>query len=190
MNNTNFKLCQGVDLQTTGNVTSAFSVNGENLSGVLSAELIVPTAEAFIRSIKEPIFFFLELPAQNSEDHEVYYLDNCTEKVAIAVLERFGELLANDGVARFGFGSNATDEEIYFEDYQEFSVYLRSPQKLAEKLKKLGIAEKQSYTSLWDILSDDNIGSLCPVEIDAETVFDIPDALKGAGMYIAQEEKQ
>lgn len=189
MDNTSFKLCQGVSLRTTGEVASAFSVDGENLRGVLSAELIVPAANAFIEAVGEPVFFFLELPAEDSQEYEVYYLDNCTQEVAAAVIDRFGELLANDGVSRFGFGSNATDEEIYFEDYQEFSAYLKSPQKFAEKLEKLGAKHRQSFPTLWDVLSDDNVGCLSPVELDGETVFDVPDALKSAGMYKAQEER-
>lgn len=190
MDNTEFKLCQGVSLRTTGEVVSAFDMDGENLRGVLSAELIVPAADAFIDTVDEPVFFFVELPAEDSQQYEIYYLDNCTKQVAKAVIERFGELLANDGVSRFGFGCNATDEEIYFEDYQEFSAYLKSPRKLAQKLEKLGAKRKQGFSTLWDTLSDDNVGCLSPVELDGETVFDIPQALQSAGMYKAQEEQQ
>ncbi len=190
MENTDFKLCQGVSLRTTGDAVSAFAVSGENMNGLLSAELIVPAAKAFIRTVSEPVFFFLELPCEGSEGYEVYYLDNCTKKVAYAVVERFGELLANDGLSRFGFGSNATDEEIYFEDYQEFSAYVRQPKELVQSLEKLGAQKTDGFTTLWDLLSDENVGCLSAVELDGETVFDIPDSLKGAGMYKVKEENK
>ncbi|WP_037344852.1 hypothetical protein [Ruminococcus sp. FC2018] len=183
-----FILCQGVSLRSTGQVVSAFTVQGEDVKGILSAPLILPAARAFIKSVKEPVFFFLELPAEDGESYETYYLDNCTKPVAEAIIKRFGELVANDGISRFGFGSNSTEEEIYFKDYQEFSAYLRSPQGFAAALEKLGVQEKDSFATLWQQLSDDNVGSLSPVELDGETVYDIPGALEQAGMYLSQEE--
>ena len=188
MDNTVFELCQGVSLRDTGNVSSSFCCEKESIKGVLSAELLLPAARAFIKTVNEPVFFFLELPKESGEEYETYYLDNCTKKVAYTVIERFGELLANDGVSRFGFGSNDTDEEIYFEDYQEFSAYVRDTKGLAKSLEELGVKKKNEFTTLWDLLSDDNMGCLSPVELDGETVFDIPDALAGAGMYKVKED--
>ena len=78
MDNTQFVLCQGVSLADTGDVVSAFTVKGENIEGVLSAPLVIPAAKAFIKAVKEPVFFFIELPHENSESYDTYYLDNCT----------------------------------------------------------------------------------------------------------------
>ena len=188
MNKTEFVLCQGVSLADTGDVSSAFRSSGQNIEGVLSAELIIPAAKAFISAVKEPLFFFLELPLDNSESYDTYYLDNCTREVADTIIDCYGELLANDGVSRFGFGSNSTDEEIYFRDYQEFSAYVKVPQKLAQSLEQLGARKKDEFKTLWDMMSDENTGCLTAVELEGETVFDIPQALKGAGMYKVEEE--
>ena len=57
MDKKKFVLCQGVSLADTGAVASAFSCCGENIEGVLSAELIIPAAKAFISTVKEPVFF-------------------------------------------------------------------------------------------------------------------------------------
>ena len=108
-----FVLCQGVSLRRTGKVRSAFSVQGEDVKGILSAPLILPAARAFIKVVKEPVFFFLELPDQQ-DSYRTYYLDNCTKPVAEAIIKRFGELLASDGTARFGFGSNAAEFCIFW----------------------------------------------------------------------------
>lgn len=188
MDNTQFVLCQGVSLADTGDVVSAFTVKGENIEGVLSAPLVIPAAKAFIKAVKEPVFFFIELPHENSESYDTYYLDNCTKKVAGAIIDCYGEVLANDGVSRFGFGSNATEEEIYFRDYQEFSAYVKSPQTLTKSLEQLGAQKKEKFKTLWDMMNDENPGCLTVVELDGETVFDIPDALKEAGMYKFKEE--
>lgn len=184
-----FVLCQGVSLRSTQDVKPAFLVQGNDLRGVLSAQQIIPVAEAFIEYVTEPVFFFVELAAQVQEEFETYYLDNCTKEVAMAVLKSYGELLANDGLSRFGFGSNSTDEELYFEDYQGFSAFVKDPEGFAKRLEKLGVQRRKSVKTLWDVLSDDNVGCLSAVELDGETVFDIPVLLKEAGMYRYQEEQ-
>lgn len=188
MDKTGFILCQGVSLRDTADAGSAFRCENGGIRGVLSAEMILPAAKAFIKAAQDPVFFFLELPDESGEKYGTYYLDNCTKKVAYAVIERFGELLANDGVSRFGFGSNSADEEIYFEDYQEFSAYIGDKEGFAKSLEALGAVHKEKFTTLWEVLSDDNMGCLSPVEIDGETVFDIPEVLAGAGMYKVKED--
>lgn len=182
-----FLLCQGVSAAGCEGLTSSFKISGEDISGLLSAELIADCALGFIDIIDEPVFFFLELAVEDSEDYDLYYLDNCTKEVARAVMERYGQLLVNDGLSRFGFGSNKTGEEVYFTDYQEFTMYTKKPAKAAKMLKELGLAETDEPDSIWDMLSDDNVGSLSAVESEGETVFDIPEALEDAGMYKAQQ---
>lgn len=181
-----FSLCQGVSAAGYEELNSSFKAVGEDISGLLSAELIADCALGFIDIIEEPVFFFLELPVEESDDYELYYLDNCTKEVARAVMERYGQLLVNDGISRFGFGSNKTGEEVYFTDYQEFTMYTKKTKQAAAMLKKLGLTETEKPDSIWDILSDENEGSLSAVELEGETVFDIPEALEDAGMYKAQ----
>ncbi|MBR7007585.1 MAG: hypothetical protein IKH90_03015 [Ruminococcus sp.] len=189
MDSREFILCQGVSLRSTGKVSSAFSREGGSFSGILSAQQIIPAAKAFIKDAKAPIFFFVELPKEDdSEMYDVYYLDNCTKPVAEAIIKRFGDVLVNDGISRFGFGSNSAAEEIYFTDYQEFSAYIGNAEKFAASLKKIGVEQTEKFCTLWDEMSDDNMGCLSMVEVNGETVFDIPDALKDAGMYKDRKE--
>ena len=63
-----------------------------------------------------PCFFILELPvsidrekeiAKNiiNESHmDVYYIDNCSIEECLVLLIRYGDLLVNDGLSKFGFG--------------------------------------------------------------------------------------
>ncbi len=177
-----FRLCEGVFAENTRGLESSFCVEGSNVNGLLSAELIGACAEGFIRLLDEPVFFFLELPREGSEEYDVYYLDNCTAKVALAIMKRYGVLLINDGLARFGFGSHKTDEEIYFTDFQEFCIYTKNVPGVKKLLTSLGAKQKDKPDSVWALLSDDNEGSLSSVEAEGETVFDIPIALSSEGM--------
>lgn len=178
-----FTLCQGISVNGTEDLFSQYKKTENGLTGILSREDIIPVAEAFVGSYKEPVFFFLELPKDSGEEYDVYYLDNCTTEVAKAIIKRYGQLLTDDGVSKFGFGSHADDEEIYFQEYQEFSVYSRSINRAETIMKKLGIKSTDNVDSMWDLFSDENPGCLSMVELDGETVFDIPLNLESVGMY-------
>ena len=181
-----FRLAQGVDASGTEKLRSSYSVNISGVKALLSGELILPAAKKLTELLEEPVFFFLELPQENSEEYDIYYLDNCTKQVAAAILDRYGELLAQDGVSRFGFGSHKTEEELYFGEYQELSVYAPGNSVYEEALEELGLEGLSEADSIWELLSDEEPGTLTAVEIEGETVFDLPELLKNAGIYKAE----
>lgn len=182
-----FRLCQGVSAPDSGGLKSGYKSEGNSFTGLASAELIAALAEGFIDMADDPVFFLLELPS--GEGYDVYYLDNCTKEVAHAIMERYGELLVQDGVSRFGFGSNSSEEELYFMDYQEFMMYTSKTDRAKKLLESLGIERTDKPDSMWEHFTDDDPGTLSAVELEGETVFDIPEALEEAGMYRASEEK-
>lgn len=179
-----FRLCQGVSASNADGLKSGYRSEGKSFKGLVSAELMAALAEGFIDMIDDPVFFLLELPA--GEDYDVYYLDNCTKEVAHAIMERYGELLVQDGVSRFGFGSNSSEEELYFMDYQEFMMYTPKTEAAKKLLEGLGIKQTDAPDSMWEHFTDDDPGTLSAVELEGETVFDIPEALEEAGMYKAE----
>ncbi len=73
----------------------------------------------------ERLFFILEIPTNQKEEPEpekvlhkdVYYLDGCSRKKALGILEDYGELLIQDGMSAFGFGCQETGDEIMVEKY-------------------------------------------------------------------------
>lgn len=181
-----FELCQGVSTPDAEGLKSGYKQEGDSFTGLVSAELMAQLAEGFIALADEPVFFLLELPREDSEEYDVYYLDNCTKEVARAIMKRYGELLVQDGLSRFGFGSNKSGEELYFMDYQEFMLYTPKREKAKKLLEKLGIARTEKPCSMWDSFTEERQGSLSAVELEGETVFDIPEALEEAGMYLAE----
>lgn len=182
-----FQFCQGVSAPAAKDLESGYKYEDGSFTGIISAELMAGLAEGFIELADEPVFFLLELPREDSEEYDVYYLDNCTKAVARAIMKRYGELLVQDGLSRFGFGSNKTEEELYFMDYQEFMLYTPKKDKAEMLLKKLGIPKTENPCSMWNTFTDEQQGSLSAVELEGETVFDIPDALEEAGMYLAEQ---
>ncbi len=176
-----FVVTQGLVLSDTNGVGEFF----ENIPGGYavypSAFKMKALAESFIDKISEPMFFFLELPKEGEAlKYDLYYLE-CTKPVAKAVLKRYGELLINDGVSRFGFGSHKNDEEIYFSSLQTVYIYTKREGEFEGILKSLEISndKKLSAADKFDPENDD----ITLVEIDGETVFDIAENLKDAGLY-------
>ncbi len=197
-----FKLVQGVDVDNIENVHSAYSVDENGIYAVLSAEIYKKAVAELAQRLCEPVFFFLEIPCSLEEEkqlrknkndpyhYNIYYLDNCTIPVSKAIMERYGELLTNDGVSRFGFGSHSSDEEIYCKGYQTVSVY-GDVNKFKAVFEKENIPCEAEIKTLWDVLSYENTGTCSTVEINGETVNDIAENLKSEGMYLADtaEEK-
>lgn len=197
-----FELVHGIDIKDTKDTHSAYTINKESIYATFGADIFPDAVEELVKKMDEPVFFFVEIPCSDDEEkqlrkqksdpyhYKVYYLDNCTMPVAMAILDRYGELLINDGVCRFGFGSHQTGEEIYCQDYQTVSTY-GDTDKFKAALDTLDIPQEEDLHTLWETLSDNNNGVCMSVEINGETVADIVSALEAEGMYLADtvEEK-
>lgn len=83
----------------------------------------------------EPLFFILELPVSSDREKpvapgiveelhkDVYYIDGCTREEALVLMERYGELLINDGISKFGFGCHESQDEIMLDKYNVVTIY-------------------------------------------------------------------
>lgn len=191
-----FELVQGVSADNFHKVHSAYSVNEKCFSATVSAELMYPLITDLIKQLSEPVFFFIELPCSEEEEkklrksktdpmhYNLYYLDNCTLAVAEAIMKRYGQLLINDGLCRFGFGSHSEQEEIYCLKYQVLSVY-GEQKKFKKCFEQHKIPYEDDFLTLWDTFTNEAPGVSSHVEINGETVFDIVENLKSEGMYLA-----
>lgn len=167
------------------------------IDSVLSAELIEPLLKKGVKLLPEPHFFFLEIPCTEEEEkalrkskddpthRKIYYLDGCTEPVSQAIIERYGELLINDGLTRFGFGSNSTNEEIYVLDYQQVQVYADDG-RFETLFRELGAERVGELKTVWDNFTPENVGISMAIECEGEQCSDIPVLLEKEGMYYAE----
>lgn len=195
-----FELIQGVSVTDLTGIESAYSVGEGYIDAVLSAELIRPALEALLRLLDEPHFFYLELPCDEKKENElrkskrdpmhvdVYYLDNCTREVTLAILDRYGDLLINDGLVRFGFGSHKTNDEVDVLKYQQIVVY--GGERYAAAFKGLGLPQTGELKTMWDNFTPETPGACSNVEIEGEKIYDIPDLLQDAGMYYAETREE
>lgn len=190
MENEVFQLITGVEVELGSDVISAYTEYDSGFEAVVSAEKIPQLVKSFAALLDEPVFFFLELPKnadENDSGYDVYYLDNCTVPVAKAIMKRYGELLVQDGISRFGFGSHSSNEEIYVKDYQQISIYCLDKKKTEALFGDLGIKKVDKLKTMWEGFSEDTPGISIRVDVNGENVFDIPENLKSEGMYKAQQ---
>ena len=195
-----FELIQGVSVTDLSGIVSAYCVGDGFIDAVLSAGLIRSALEELLRLLDEPHFFYLELPCSEQKEKElrrskqdpghvdVYYLDNCTREVSLAILDRYGELLINDGLVRFGFGSHKTNDEIDVLRYQQLVVY--GGEKYAAAFEKPGVPRTDKLKTMWDNFTPDTPGACSSVEIEGEKIYDLPELLSEAGMYYAETREE
>lgn len=182
-----FHLISGISLSDTGDLGEFYERTESGFWIYPSAEKMCALALGAVKELFEPMFFFLELPCQDDENaFDLYYLE-CTKPVAEAIIDRYGDLLINDGVSSFGFGSHKTGEEIYFHLFQKVYIFTENSEKYEKLFKALEITDKPANTVADNF--DPDTDDVITVELDGETVFDAAENLKSAGLYFDKKIK-
>lgn len=184
-----FHTVQGVQLDSLDGIKNGYEMEQNKdvwqFTVVASAEKIAPLLKAFVEKMPTPGYFTLELPDEDAQNYSVYYLDGCTRPVLAAVVERYGDLLINDGFVRFGFAGHDSKEELFVTDLKTVQIYTVDKDATVKMLEKLGYSLQTPLTKLWDIAGDDNRCVLSHVEVEEESIFDLPDLLEEAGIYLS-----
>ena len=114
------------EYEVTDDVTLMANVDVEKIKEVF---------QHFIVMHDEPLFFILELPVTCDRENpvapgileethkDVYYIDGCSQEECLVLLERYGELLINDGMNRFGYGCHESQDEIMLDKYNVITIY-------------------------------------------------------------------
>lgn len=190
-----FILKEGVIVENYAEVKSGYKLeNSENILASVSFDKLKPLTDMAIDVLKSPIFFFAEIPCTEDEEKaiggglhkKIYYLDNCTKDVCHAILKRYGDLLFSDGLVQFGFGSHKDNSEIFNQKYQVTSIYTTEISKFEKILTKINLQKVDNLTTLWDVLSKENPGQSMLVEVNGETIYDMIENLKDAGLYCCE----
>ncbi len=152
----------------------------------------------FLAMRDEPVFFFLEIPTNKNEENlvapkkvetyhkDVYYLDGCSLLKAVSILDRFGNILFNDGFSSFGFGGHLSGDEIMFGKYNFLDLSSENIDKFSGFFEAHGIKETESLKTAWSFFSETSPGISNSYEEDRKTVYDLPELLKEEGLYFAE----
>lgn len=187
-----YKVYEPERLNEEYEVTDAVSLKAN-----VGVEKMLDVFRHFIAMHKEPLFFILELPVARDretpvapgilkETHKnVYYIDGCTQEKCLMLLETYGELLINDGMSQFGFGGHESQDEILLGKYNVVTVYSKQLSKYHDFFEAHGIAKAEKIVTAWDTFTRDTPGQAERRDYAGKSVYDLPEELKNAGLYLA-----
>lgn len=192
-------LIKGHQVSLVENLFESFTkLTEHHLMANVHAEKILEIFQHFIVIHDEPLFFILELPvsidrekviAKNiiKESHkDVYYIDGCSREECLALLIRYGDLLVNDGLSKFGFGGHKSHDEIMLDSYNVVTIYSKELSKFNDFFEAHNIQFVEELVTAWKTFSKTSPGISEIYESNGKTVYDLPEELAEWGIYLAE----
>ena len=192
-------LVKGHQVSLVENLFESFTkLTEHHLMANVHAEKILEIFQHFIVIHDEPLFFILELPvsidrekviAKNiiKESHkDVYYIDGCSREECLALLIRYGDLLVNDGLSKFGFGGHKSHDEIMLDSYNVVTIYSKELSKFNDFFEPHNIQFVEELVTAWETFSETSPGISEIYESNGKTVYDLPEELAEWGIYLAE----
>lgn len=120
-----FNFIKGAKISENIVLKEEYEINGNWICANISAENICKVIEKFVEIEKGNRFcLFIETPANIADENvigmdnegfyqldgrhmDVYYLDNITDEYVVYFLDKFGDILINDGLSHFGILSQS-----------------------------------------------------------------------------------
>ena len=135
-----FQTEPGVTIPFPDKIPEQFQVyEGKSINANISFEKLKPILTEFYHSLPEPLFFVLQLPLlmheerkmgdSNTFHQEVCYLDGQTKSQIDDILEKYGQILLEDGMSQFAVASHVNNEEIFIQKYKLTAFYSSSPRR-------------------------------------------------------------
>ena len=192
-------LVKGHQVSLVENLFESFTkLTEHHLTANVHAEKILEIFQHFIVIHDEPLFFILELPvsidrekviAKNiiKESHkDVYYIDGCSREECLALLIRYGDLLVNDGLSKFGFGGHKSHDEIMLDSYNVVTIYSKELSKFNDFFEPHNIQFVEELVTAWKTFSKTSPGISEIYECNGKTVYDLPEELAEWRIYLAE----
>ena len=192
-------LVKGHRVSLVENLFESFTKLTEHyLMANVHAEKILEVFQYFIAIHDEPLFFILELPVSidrekeiakniiNDSHMDVYYIDNCSIEECLVLLIRYGDLLVNDGLSKFGFGGHKSHDEIMLDSYNVVTIYSKELSKFNDFFEPHNIQFVEELVTASETFSETSPGISEIYESNGKTVYDLPEELAEWGIYLAE----
>lgn len=196
-----FNLIKGAKINENIALKEEYEINGNRIYANISVENIRKVMEQFVKIEKGNKFcLFIEIPANIADENiigmneegfyqleskhmDVYYLNNITDEYILYLLDKFGDILINDGPSHFGVLSQS-GREIGKYKYNVIKAYTRDDLlPLINVFNSLDIPETDNLITAWNYFSQDNPGESERYEKDGKSIYDVVEILKEVGMY-------
>ena len=192
-----FQTAPGVTIPFPDKIQEEFKVyDGKSIYANISFEKLKPMLTEFYHSLPEPLFFVLQLPLSIHEERkmgdsntfhqEVCYLDGQTKSQIDDIMEKYGQILLEDGMSQFAVASHVNNEEIFIQKYKLTAFYSSSPRRFIPFLQRYGLTETDNLITVWNTFSQETPGECRRVSINGFDVYDVAEQLKKQGLYRAK----
>ena len=196
-----FQFIKGANPSADVILKEEYGIDGNWIYANISAEKIRKVIEKFIEvEAGNGFCLFIEIPANiegenivsiNDEGYyeienrhmDVFYLDNISGDYVLRLLDRFSDILVNDGLSHFGVLSQS-GREIGKYKYNVIKAYTRDDMlPLLKVFNSFELPETDELVTAWDYFDQDSPGEISVYEKDGKTIYDLVDLLKTVGMY-------
>lgn len=192
-----FQTAPGVTIPFPDKIQEQFQVyEGKSIYANISFEKLKPMLTEFYHSLPEPLFFVLQLPLSIHEERkmgdsntfhqEVCYLDGQTKSQIDDIMEKYGQILLEDGMSQFAVASHVNNEEMFIQKYKLTAFYSSFPRRFIPFLQRYGLTETDNLITVWNTFSQETPGECRRVSINGFDVYDVAEQLKKQGMYRAK----
>lgn len=196
-----FRLARGVTVTDLSGVSEGFECSvpvGRDHSFLrvnVSAERIADVFLDLAALVDTPGFFVIGIPASRPVEQELHdparpalhrdfhYLDGIDGDRLRSVFERYRELLVEDGMVTFGFGSHSGLDEVHVARYKVFEILSTKPAKYVERLIELGYPRRERLRTVRHTFTPTTPGRLERISIDGRSAFDMVVELEREGLY-------
>jgi len=201
-----FLLVQGVTAPDLTGIHECYDINKEDklfrFTINVSAENIERLIKCFCSELEEPCFFILTLPTDAKNENQirlestdpfhsdVYYCDGLSKQALFELIEKYGELLINDGMVCFGFASHSSKDELYYGKYKIATIFTFDEIRYKNLMNKMGIPLEEKIKTVWSNFSRETPGSTSPITIDGKNSYNVMEELKENGLYFAERREQ
>lgn len=190
------KIIKGCKVPKAKVLKEEYEINGNYITANVSAEKIDKILRHFIVHQHSLIFFILELPTNAADEDQsgntlykdVYYIDGLRAGQALSLLDSYGELLIDDGMVSFGFGSHdpSHKSEIMAYAYNIVQIWTETPDKFDGFFESHNIYKTDNLVTAWDTFTQDAPGECRSYE----KIYSLPEHLKSMNMNIYFAERR
>jgi len=201
-----FSLVRGVTVPDLTGIHECYEINQRENSFIFTVNISAGNIKRFIKffcsKLIEPCFLILEVPTNEVNERQlrfektapfhcdVYYCDGLSKQILLALIEKYGELLINDGMVCFGMASHTSHDELYIGRYKVARIFTTDEQHYKSLLNKMNFPLEENIKTVWDNFTRETPGSTSSISVNRKNIYDVIGELKEYGLYLAERREQ
>ena len=101
-------------------------------------------------------------------------------------MERYGELLINDGISKFGFGGHKSQDGIMLDKYNLVAIYSQNLSEYEDFYDAHDIQKADNLITALDTFTRETPGQSERCDCNGKSVYNLPEVLKEWEIYLSE----